>query len=94
MTFLDFLTSPLVADPFTQSLHIACGDCTMAGSSACGDCIVTFLCDGPASSRSVDLDADEAHTLALLRGAGLGPQLRHRPRPSAAHDSWRLRPVG
>lgn len=66
------------------STHISCADCSMAASSACGDCIVTFLCEGPASKRNLELDQAEARTLSLFTSAGLAPELRHRPRPPAS----------
>jgi hypothetical protein len=48
----------------------------MRASSACHDCVVTFVCDlddGP-----LELDADEANVVRLLGEAGLVPTLRHR----------------
>ena len=83
---LDFPTSfvsPFDSLDSSTGLRISCGDCVMEGSSSCGDCIVTFLCDGPAAMRTVELDADEVRTLSLIRGAGLAPELRHRPRGSS-----------
>jgi hypothetical protein len=51
---------------------IDCEQCAMLDTSACDDCVVTFmLSDGP-----VDLDDAEAVALANLAGEGLVPRLR------------------
>lgn len=51
---------------------IDCQQCAMEGTSACDDCVVTFLlADGP-----VELDDAEADALANLAGEGLVPRLR------------------
>ena len=51
---------------------IDCEQCAMQGTSACDDCVVTFLLsDGP-----VDLDPAEVNALAILAGEGLVPRLR------------------
>lgn len=51
---------------------IDCEQCAMQGTSACDDCVVTFLLsDGP-----VDLDPAEVNALASLAGVGLVPRLR------------------
>jgi hypothetical protein len=60
-------------------LLIDCDDCCMAGTSACTDCVVTFLC-GRDETGVVVIDAAEVRALRLLRDAGLAPDLRHRPR--------------
>jgi hypothetical protein len=59
-----------------EALTISCDSCVMRASSACHDCVVTFVCDlddGP-----LELDADEANVVRLLGEAGLVPTLRHR----------------
>ena len=58
-------------------LRIDCDDCVMAGTDACSDCIVTYLCtrdDGGA----VVIDVQEVRALRLLQQGGLAPALRHR----------------
>jgi hypothetical protein len=51
---------------------IDCEQCAMQGTSACDDCVVTFLLsDGP-----VDLDESEVAALANLAGECLVPRLR------------------
>ncbi len=60
-------------------LTISCDDCTMQRTSACEDCVVTFLCDSGHDEHhdGVIIDADEARAVRLLSRAGLAPALRH-----------------
>ncbi len=51
----------------------------MEGTSACGDCVVTFLCDREPGD-AVIIDVVEARALRLLEAGGLAPALRHRRR--------------
>jgi hypothetical protein len=60
-------------------LLISCSDCAMEGTSACADCVVTFLCDRDAD-EAVVIDVAEARALRLLERGGLAPSLRHRRR--------------
>jgi hypothetical protein len=58
---------------------IDCGECVMAGTSACGDCVVTFIVDRePGEAIVVDVEAERA--LRVLGDHGLVPRLRHRSR--------------
>jgi hypothetical protein len=51
---------------------IDCDQCAMNGTSACDDCVVTFLlADGP-----LELEEAEVSALANLAGEGLVPRLR------------------
>lgn len=51
---------------------IDCRQCAMQATSACDDCVVTFLLDqGP-----IDLSEDETEALGNLAGEGLVPVLR------------------
>ncbi|HXY43247.1 MAG TPA: hypothetical protein VEH29_03590 [Acidimicrobiales bacterium] len=71
-------------DPLT----ISCDECRLEGSSACDDCVVSFLladdleaesATGPAcrsASGAVIVDAAEARAMRLLHSAGLVPTLR------------------
>jgi hypothetical protein len=59
-----------------QPLRISCEECTMHATSACTDCVVTFIC-GREPDDAVIIDASEARALRLLAGAGLVPGLRH-----------------
>lgn len=60
-------------------MEISCDECVMEGSSACGDCVVTFLCDREPDD-AVIIDVVEARALRLLEEGGLAPALRHRRR--------------
>lgn len=57
-------------------LTIDCERCSGLGTSACEDCVVTFLC-GHEAEEAVVVDVGEARALRLLAGAGLIPVLRH-----------------
>jgi hypothetical protein len=59
------------------SLIISCDECVMAGTDACTDCVVTYLCDREPGD-AVIIDADEARAVRLLASAGLTSGLRHR----------------
>ena len=58
---------------------IDCDDCVMSGSSACRDCVVSFVV-GREPGDALVVDADEERALRLLGGEGLVPTLRHLPR--------------
>jgi hypothetical protein len=70
-----------MGDEITDGLHIDCDDCTMAGTSACDDCIVTFIVNRP-PREAVVVDADHLDALRLLKNAGLVPGSRHQARAS------------
>jgi hypothetical protein len=57
-------------------LRIDCDECSLQGTEACEDCVVTFLC-GSASTTAVVIDMAEARAVRLLGDAGLVPALRH-----------------
>jgi hypothetical protein len=58
---------------------IDCNDCVGRGTSACEDCVVTFLC-GRERHDAVVVDVAEVRALRLLGGVGLVPTLRHQRR--------------
>jgi hypothetical protein len=60
-------------------MRISCDECVMEGTPACGDCVVTFLCDREPDD-AVIIDVVEARALRLLEEGGLAPGLRHRRR--------------
>ena len=60
-------------------LRISCTDCTMEGTHACADCVVTFLCSRE-PDEAVVIDVAEVRALRLLERGGLAPGLRHRRR--------------
>lgn len=63
-----------------SGLTISCDDCTMRCTSACDDCVVTFLLrDDPADAAdTMVLDLDQARVVRLLGKAGLVPDLKYR----------------
>jgi hypothetical protein len=60
-------------------MNISCSECVMEGTSACEDCVVTFLCERE-PDEAVVIDVVEARALRLLERGGLAPSLRHRRR--------------
>jgi hypothetical protein len=58
-------------------LVISCDTCVMRDSDACGDCMMSVLCE-PTDSGAVILSLDELREIRLLAQAGLVPTLRHR----------------
>jgi len=67
-----------VPSPFT----VSCDDCTMRATSACDDCVVTFLCEREPDD-AVTIDLAEQRAVRLLADAGLVPRLRHARRAGA-----------
>lgn len=61
---------------------IDCKQCAMEGSDACGDCVVSFLCEREPGDALV-IDVEEVRALRALGRAGLVPHLRHTS--AAAH---------
>jgi len=59
-----------------EALTISCDDCSLQGTTACDDCVVTFLCSR-APGDAVVIDVAEARAVRLLGEAGLVPALRH-----------------
>lgn len=62
-----------------RNLTIDCCDCVMAGTTACADCVVTFIVKRDPGDAVV-VDADEERALRALGEQGLVPRLRHRAR--------------
>jgi hypothetical protein len=60
-------------------MRIDCDDCRMQHTSACEDCVVTFVLNREPGDALV-IDAEEARAVRLLADAGLLPQLRHEAR--------------
>ena len=61
-----------------EALRISCDDCSMQGTDACGDCIVTFICSREPDD-AVIIDAAEERAVRMLIKSGLVPDLRHEP---------------
>ena len=60
-----------------ESIIIDCDECTMRATSACADCVVTFMCERT-EHQAVVLDLAEQRAVRLFAEAGLVPTLRHR----------------
>ena len=60
-----------------RNLIINCDDCVMRATSACSDCVVTFVCEASAHDAVV-FDIAEQRAVRLFAEAGLVPTLRHR----------------
>ena len=63
--------------PAATTLTISCDRCSMRATSACADCIVTYICEREPDD-SVVFDLAEQRAVRLLVQAGLVPTLRHR----------------
>ena len=63
----------------SEPLTIDCGDCVMAGTDACDDCIVSFIVNREPGDAVV-VDAAEERALRNLSEGGLVPRLRHASR--------------
>ena len=67
----------------SNAFTISCDECVMRSTSACGDCVVTFLLDEcTAQERAptgavVDIDSEQARVIQLFGRAGMVPRLRH-----------------
>ena len=59
-----------------EVLTIDCAECSLEGTSACDDCVVTYLCSR-APDEAIVIDVAEARAVRLLGQAGLVPSLRH-----------------
>ena len=74
---------PITRDTTTSSngtepeggFTIDCDCCTLRDTTACDDCVVTFLL-GREPDDAVVVDADEARAMRMLERAGLVPTLR------------------
>ena len=60
-----------------QPLVISCDTCVMQKTSACDDCLMSFLCGDP-HATAVVFDLAEQRAVRLLANAGMVPTLRHR----------------
>ncbi len=65
----------------SEGLTIDCDSCTMQNTSACDDCVVTFIC-GREPDEAVIIDVAEERAVRMLIRSGLVPRLRHAPSAS------------
>lgn len=63
----------------SEPLTIDCGECVMAHTPACDDCIVSFIVSREPGDALV-IDAEEERALRSLSDGGLVPRLRHESR--------------
>lgn len=59
---------------------IDCDGCALRHSTACADCLVTFVLQADDELSGLDpleLDADQERVVQLFAKAGLVPRLRH-----------------
>lgn len=61
----------------SEGITIDCGTCVLEGTSACDDCVVTFICEPTRGASVVVLRPDEAAAVHRLGEAGLVPPSRH-----------------
>ncbi len=59
-----------------RMLTIDCDECVMRHTSACDDCVVTFVVDRQPGEALV-IDVEEERAVRMLARAGLVPRLRH-----------------
>jgi hypothetical protein len=57
-------------------ISISCDDCSLRGTDACDDCLVSFVL-GREADDAVVVDVAEARAMRMLARAGLVPALRH-----------------
>jgi hypothetical protein len=62
-----------------DQLRIDCDECVMRATSACDDCVVSFIVNREPGDAIV-VDVEEARALRELGERGLVPRLRHRAR--------------
>ncbi len=60
----------------SEVVSIDCATCVMRATSACDDCVVTFIVNREPGDALV-IDVDEARALRELARAGMVPRLRH-----------------
>ena len=68
-------TEPKGTPMTTSELTIDCDCCSLQGTRACDDCVVSFLLNHEPDDAVV-IDADEARAMRLLERAGLVPGIR------------------
>jgi len=61
-----------------ESVVIDCDSCVMQNTHACGDCVVTYLCDRQ-PEQAVVIEIADLRAMKALADAGLVPELRHQP---------------
>lgn len=60
-----------------QPIEVDCDTCVMRATDACGDCLVTYICDRE-PDEAVIITIEELRAMRTLSEAGLVPDLKHR----------------
>ncbi|HEY3484560.1 MAG TPA: hypothetical protein VGK49_04205 [Ilumatobacteraceae bacterium] len=60
------------------ALSISCDDCAMQCTTACTDCVVTYVLRDEGDADEMELDDAQIRTVRLLVRAGMVPGLRYR----------------
>jgi hypothetical protein len=79
----DRLEMKTTAMPTTETpdpISISCDECSLEGTSACEDCVVSYLLGGEETEDAMIVDVMEARAIRMLHGAGLLPELRFQQR--------------
>jgi len=63
----------------SDNLRIDCDECVMRETSACDDCVVSFIVKREPGDAIV-VDVEEQRALRALGERGMVPRLRHRAR--------------
>ena len=69
----------------SDTLEIDCDTCIMRNSDACGDCLVTYICNREPED-AVIVTIDELRSMRMLSEAGLVPSLKHEPAHSTVSE--------
>ena len=69
-------------EPTDRVFTISCDECAMRCTTACNDCVVTYLLDGeqpraPDRCDELVLDREQARVVQLFGAAGMVPRLRY-----------------
>ena len=62
-----------------HEVNVDCSDCVTSGTSACDDCVVSFVVKRE-SGDAIVIDVAEERAVRMLARAGLVPELRHHRR--------------
>jgi hypothetical protein len=71
---------PCSAGERLAQISISCDECSLEATSACDDCVVSFLLGDADDREAVIVDVMEARAIKMLHGAGLIPELRFQRR--------------
>lgn len=60
-----------------RTFIVDCDDCALQSTTACSDCVVSFVLDRTEESGAIVFDLAQARAVRLLSEAGLVAPLRH-----------------